>query len=148
MLDSISLSDPWVWLTAGLVLMLAELVLPGFYLIWIGTAALLTGLIAFSGIGGAALFVCFAMLTVVSIIVARRWFNVHPIESADPLLNDRAARMVGESATVVEAIESGSGRVRIGDSEWLARGPDAPAGTRVFVTGVDGGGHVTVDLQR
>jgi len=39
---------------------------------------------------------------------------------------------------VVQAIENGSGRVKLGDSEWLVRGPDAAAGERVRVSGSDG----------
>jgi hypothetical protein len=45
---------------------------------------------------------------------------------------------VGESAVVVQAIGGGKGRVRLGDSEWLAYGPDADAGTRVRVVGTNG----------
>ena len=54
------------------------------------------------------------------------------------MLNDRAARLIGETLVVVEAIEDGRGRVRVGDGAWPARGPDAAAGTRVRVTGADG----------
>ena len=46
--------------------------------------------------------------------------------------------MVGETALVVTAIEHGSGRVKVGDSEWIARGADVPAGERVRITGTDG----------
>ena len=40
--------------------------------------------------------------------------------------------------TVVTAIEHGEGRVKVGDSVWTARGPDAAAGDQVTVTGADG----------
>ena len=39
---------------------------------------------------------------------------------------------------VAQAIEGGAGRVKLGDSEWLARGPDAPVGARMRVTAVQG----------
>ena len=39
---------------------------------------------------------------------------------------------------VVEAIDEHGGRVRVGDSEWNARGGPAAAGDRVPITGVDG----------
>lgn len=140
-----TITPPWAWLTIGLILMVAELALPGFYLIWIGGAALLTGLIAFSGIPIAAQAVCFAILTVASIMVARRWFNVHPIDSADPLLNNRGARLVGEIVTVVEPIEGGSGRVKVGDSVWTAYGADASIGTKLRITGTGDRGGVIVE---
>ena len=59
-------------------------------------------------------------------------------DSADPLLNDRAARLVGKMVTVVEAVDEHGGRVRVGDGEWSARGGPAAAGERVRITGVDG----------
>jgi membrane protein implicated in regulation of membrane protease activity len=39
--------------------------------------------------------------------------------------------------TLVEALRDGSGKVQVGDSVWKVRGPDAPVGTRVRVTGAD-----------
>ena len=36
-----------------------------------------------------------------------------PIESSDPLMNNRAGRLVGQTALVTKAIEGGEGRVRI-----------------------------------
>ncbi len=39
---------------------------------------------------------------------------------------------------MVQAIEHGSGRIRLGDSEWIARGPDVAAGERVRVSGSEG----------
>ena len=56
----------------------------------------------------------------------------------DPLLNDRIARLVGEVVTVVEPVSDHGGRVRVGDGEWPARGPDAPIGARVRITGATG----------
>ena len=40
--------------------------------------------------------------------------------------------------TLDQAIVGGRGRVRIGDSSWIAEGPDLPAGTRVRVVAVEG----------
>ena len=73
-----------------------------------------------------------------SVFIGRNWLRANPIESADPKMNDRGARSVGETVVVTQVIESGSGRVKLGDSEWLARGPDAEPGTRMRVSGHDG----------
>lgn len=129
----------WIWLTLGVVLAGAEMLLPGVYLTWLALAAIATG--ALTAVLGLSLpyqvldFVCFALIFVFS---ARRFLRDQPIESADPLMNRRGARLVGETAVVVQAIENGSGRVKLGDSEWLVRGPDAAAGERVRVSGSDG----------
>jgi len=46
--------------------------------------------------------------------------------------------MVGRQALVVEAIAHGQGRVRLGDGEWLAEGPDMAEGQRVRIIATRG----------
>ena len=135
----------WIWKSLGLLLGIAEIIAPGFYLIWIGLAAIITGAIAFLGISIPLQFVIFAVLTVASILLAKRYFNANPIESTDPLLNNRMARMVGEIVTVVEPIEGGSGRIKVGDGVWTAYGADAPIGARLRITGKGERDGVTVE---
>ncbi len=134
-----SLDPHWFWLTAGVLLAAAEVLAPGFFLIWLSTAAIITGLLAWvlpipvvlqTGI--------FAILSIALVYSVRKWVQNNPIESSDPKLNDRGARLVGEILTVVEKIENGRGRVTVGDSVWSAQGSDAPAGSQVRVTGSDG----------
>ena len=128
----------WWWLAGAIVLAIAELVVPGAFLIWIATAAALTGVAALLiGVPLAGQFVLFALLSVASVYLGRRIYG-EAVPSGDPMLNDRAARLIGETLIVVEAIEDGRGRVKVGDGAWPARGPDAAAGTRVRVTGADG----------
>jgi membrane protein implicated in regulation of membrane protease activity len=129
----------WIWLIAAAVLGIAELLMPGVFLIWLAAAAAVTGFAALLvGIPLAFQFALFALLSIGAVWFGRRWYASHPVESSDPLLNDRAARLVGETVTVVTAIEGGQGRVKVGDSVWSARGPDAEVGSRVRVVGADG----------
>lgn len=129
----------WFWLSLGVVLAAAEIVAPGFFLIWLAVAAIITGLLAWVVPIPAALQVgLFAVIAVAAVYAGRRWFKMNPIESDDPNLNDRGARLIGELVTVVEAIDGGQGRVKVGDSVWSARGPDTPVGSRVRVTGSNG----------
>jgi membrane protein implicated in regulation of membrane protease activity len=39
---------------------------------------------------------------------------------------------------VIEAIAGGEGKVKVGDTVWLANGPDAAVGQRVTIIGADG----------
>jgi membrane protein implicated in regulation of membrane protease activity len=133
------LEPQWLWLLAATVLGIAELLVPGVFLIFLAAAAAVTGLATLVfGIPVAAQLLLFALLSVAAVYAGRRWYVGHPMPSADPLLNDRAARLRGEMLVVVEAIENGRGRVRVGDSVWACRGPDCPAGSRVRVVGADG----------
>lgn len=132
--------DPhWAWLALGLILATAEMAVPGFFLIWLAGAALITGVAVWLlPISFALQIVIFAVLAIVAVFLGRNYLRANPVEAADPAMNRRGARLVGEAATVTQAIENGSGRVHHGDSEWLARGPDCPPGTRVRITGSDG----------
>lgn len=132
--------DPhWVWLSLGVLLAAAEIVMPGFFLIWLGAAAVVTGVVAWVvPIGVPAQLGIFALLSFVALYGARRWLKANPITSADPHLNQRGGRLVGEILTLTRAIEDGRGRAKVGDGEWPVRGPDAPEGSKVRVTGTDG----------
>jgi len=47
-------------------------------------------------------------------------------------------RYIGSVLTLTDGIREGEGRMKLGTRRWRLRGPDAPAGSRVRVTGVDG----------
>jgi membrane protein implicated in regulation of membrane protease activity len=132
--------DPgWLWLIGGVVLLIAEIIAPGFFLVFIGAAAIATGIFALLfGLGVAPQLALFALYALLAVLIGRRFYANSTPDSADPLLNDRAARLVGKVVTVVAAVDDHSGRVRVGDSEWSARGGPAAAGERVRITGVDG----------
>jgi membrane protein implicated in regulation of membrane protease activity len=78
------------------------------------------------------------VLSVAAALIGRRVAGNWDEESADPLINLRAGRLVGRTFVLAEPIVEGRGRVNVDDSVWQVHGPDAPAGARVVVTGVDG----------
>jgi membrane protein implicated in regulation of membrane protease activity len=138
----------WLWMIGGVVLLIAEIIVPGVFLIWIGIAAIVTGVFAqLFGIGVAGQLGLFALYAVLAVMVGRRVYGVQGIDSSDPHLNDRAARLIGKRVLVVSAVDEDEGRVRVGDSEWSARGGPAKAGERVRITGVDGN-RLIVEAER
>ncbi len=140
MMEFINTLEPhWFWLLVGVLLGAAEILVPGFFLIWFAVAAILTGMLAFLLPIPVVLQIgLFAVLAVGAVYAGRRWLASNPIISSDPKLNDRGARMAGEIVTVVEAIEHGTGRVKVGDSVWSAKGEDAGVGAKVRITGAHG----------
>jgi membrane protein implicated in regulation of membrane protease activity len=137
------------WLSIGLLLAIMEMLIPGVYLIWLALAALATGALTYVlDLGLSFQIVNFVFLSLIIVYSARRMVRDNPIESTDPLLNNRMGRLVGQTATVTVAISDGDGRVRQGDSEWLARGPDMDSGARVRITGFEGGTLLVEPLTR
>ena len=132
--------DPgWLWLIGGVLLLIAEVIAPGFFLVFIGAAAMAAGLFTLLfGLGTVAQLALFALYALLAVMIGRRFYANQHADSTDPLLNDRAGRLVGKVVTVVASIDEHGGRVRVGDSEWSARGGPAAAGERVRITGVDG----------
>jgi len=137
--NGLDLEPQWLWLIAAALLGIAELVVPGVFLIWLAAAAAATGLITLlTGVPLPFQLALFALFSIASVLAGRRWYSSFPVPSSDPLLNDRAARLVGRSVTVVSAIRGGEGRVKVGDSVWSCRGEDCDEGARVRVRGADG----------
>jgi inner membrane protein len=129
----------WSWWLLGLILLGVEVIVPGFFFLWFGIAAILIGVSAllidwpwqWQVLG-------FVVLSVISALIGRRFAGNPDVETADPLLNLRASRLHGRTFVLSEPIKEGSGRIQVDDSVWRVHGPDAPAGTRVVVTGADG----------
>jgi membrane protein implicated in regulation of membrane protease activity len=134
-----SLDYHWWWVGAGALLGILEILLPGVFLIWIAIAAWVTAIIvALAPMALAWQLVIFVLLAFVTVFAGRIYYARNPVESTDPNLNARAARLIGQIVTVDSAIENGKGRVRVGDGVWNARGPDAPSGASVRIVAADG----------
>jgi hypothetical protein len=135
-----NIEPAWLWLIGGVVLLIAELIAPGFFLMFIGGAAIATGLLSFLlPLPLAAQLAVFAIVAFLSARVGGRWAYSYRYDySADPLLNDRVARLLGRVVVVTEPVDANGGRVRVGDSEWSARGVPAAIGERVRIVDVDG----------
>ena len=130
----------WDWFIAGLALVILEIMAPGAVFMWLGIAAGVVGGAVFLApqLDWKIQFTMFAVLSVASIILSRRYLKRRPLETDHPDLNRRGAQYVGRSFVLDEATTGGRGRMKVDDSSWRVEGPDLPAGTRVRVTAVDG----------
>ena len=129
--------EDWIiWLVAGLVLIIAEALIPGVFLMWIGLAAVGTGLAVLGfGFGFDLSVVVFGLLAAVSLAAGLR------LRRPVTRLNTQSSGLAGRSAVAL-SFHGREGRVKVGDSDWAARVPpdvaEPAAGTRMRVEGVDG----------
>ena len=130
----------WLWWSAGVVLLAGEMLIPGGYLLWLGVASAVTGIVAWlaPSLGFAGHGIIFAILATVSIYVGNRFVYKQKQGTPTTDVNVSGKRFIGKKFVVVETIENGRGHVQVGDSRWLAEGPDAAKGTQVHVTAVEG----------
>jgi inner membrane protein len=126
------------WMLAGLGLLIAEVVVRGAFLMWLGLAACGVGLLTLGAdLGFALQVVAFALLGVVSLAVGLRLRQ----SRTRAVLNSQQAGLAGRSATAL-AFHGREGRVRLGDSDWPARLPPDVAeptpGAKLRVVDVEG----------
>lgn len=134
----LGIDSGWIWAIAGVVLLIAEIVAPGVFLLFIGAAAIATGLFTEAlGLGAVGQTILFAMFAAMSVALGRRWY-AQSARRRDPLLSDRAARLVGQVVEAVDPVDDHGGRVRVADGEWTARGGPAAPGEKVRIVGIDG----------
>ncbi len=132
--------DPWTWFIISGVLLFLELLASGIFFMFLGIAAAAVGIINLVvPMSWQMDLTVFSILSVALIIVAR------PIvvkrlkkETDQPNLNKRNVQFVGKTYYLEEPIKSGKGSLNINDTRWRVRGTDAPKGTQVRVTDVDG----------
>ncbi|MEO1281504.1 MAG: NfeD family protein [Pseudomonadota bacterium] len=139
---------PWVWVCLAVFLFVLETIVPGVHFVWFGVAAMIVGGLLIGAetispefaaqIGWQYETIVFALLSMITIFFFRGFAGDGMSPSDMPNLNVRGQQYVGRAVTVAEAIQGGRGKVKIGDTLWLAEGPDVPKGAQVTITGVNG----------
>jgi inner membrane protein len=129
-------TDWIIWVAAGLALLIAEMLLPGVFMMWLGLAACGGGLLTLLfGFGFAAQVVSFGILTVISLSIGLRMRRPHQI------IHTEREGLIGRPATAL-VFQGRDGRVRLGDTDWPARVPSditpPDPGTRLRVAQVEG----------
>jgi len=130
-----------MWLAAGLVLVAAELVTPGgFVLLFFGVGAMIVGALALMGtVASVAMqFLLFSVLSVGSLALLRRRLQSR-LQTPESAMVDS---LIGDLATPLERMSPGVvGRVEVRGSTWTARNASSitlDPGQRARVSGVDG----------
>ena len=130
----------WHWWVLALLLAAVEIFAPSFFFLWLGFAAAAVGLIVllFTDMTWEVQVLFFGIFALVSVAVWLRFVRPARLEGSASKLNRRAAQYEGRLTTLDQAIENGTGYVRLDDSRWKVTGPDLPEGTKVKITGADG----------
>lgn len=136
------ISVHYLWWILALLLIGGEVLLPGYFMLWIGLAAAVMGVLLWLLPGMSLLVqaIVFAALAIAACVLYARKLRGR-IERSEPgseRLNRRAEQMIGQRYVLTEAIVNGRGKAGVGDGQWLVAGPELPAGTPVEVVAVSG----------
>ncbi|MFU2058612.1 NfeD family protein [Avibacterium volantium] len=131
----------WHWLILGFGLLIAEILIPGVFLLWWGLAAIIIA-------GVMALFVTLSLTflvigyAILAIILSFSWWKYqHGKDLQDQShtsLNQRDHAMLGTKGIVQEINENGIGRGHFGDTTWRIQGKHLQVGDAIEVYNVEG----------
>jgi inner membrane protein len=128
----------WAWIILGVLLIGLELTAPGIFFLWLGLAAVVTGLVdGLIGLSWQASTLLFAVLSVLAVL-AGRMVSRPAVRTESSSLNQRGEALIGRRFTLEAPLAGGEGRIRVDDSSWRVTGPDLPRGAAVRVVRVDG----------
>jgi membrane protein implicated in regulation of membrane protease activity len=142
-LMSLYLAHPlWSWLALGALFLAVEVVTGSSWLLWpAGSAAATAFLAKYTGLSPSQAALVFALLTISSALLARRYLPRSWLHRTGHDINDPAARLVGHQGRAVTAFSAREGRVFVDGKEWAAElegGEGLAEGARIEVTGVSG----------
>ncbi len=136
----------WTWVVGGIALILAELAIPSFFIVWFGLGAILVGLLMLA-LPDLSLTAQLAVWTLASLAMVVLWFRVFKRSFHRTRVGTADGEVIGEIGVLVSAVAPFErGRVRfqrplLGSDEWvwvcLADAAIA-AGERVRVVAVEG----------
>lgn len=130
----------WYWWVIALILLVVEILAPGFFFLWMAISGFVTGAMVFL-IPATSMNVqvlVFSVLSVATIIVWKFYGKKHPIESDHPLLNKRGVQYIDRVFNLYEPIINGQGKIKVDDSIWKVHGEDCTIDSRVKVIAVRG----------
>jgi len=128
----------WHWWVIALVLLVVEILTPGFFFLWMAVSGFITGALVWlvpSISLNSQLFV-FSIMSIVTISAWKFYVKKHPIETDHPLLNQRGAQYIGRVFSLYEPIVNGQGKIKVDDSIWKVRGKDCDINAKVKVIAV------------
>ena len=129
----------WAWLILGLILVGLETITPGIFLLWIGIAAIVTGILdSLFHFSWPISLLVFAVSSIITVFLARYLDDIQKEKNiAFKSLNQGASQFIGQTFYLSEGIVNGAGRIQIKDSSWPVESSEALIkGAHVRVTAV------------
>ena len=130
---------PWHWLTAAVILIVFEMMMGSYFLLWVGFAAASTALIQWMfDINWQVQITVFFILSLISIVAWYYYAKKNPEIDPLPNLNRRGHQHIGRTFNLSHAIVNGTGKINVNDSTWKVEGEDLPVGAKVKVVSITG----------
>lgn len=130
----------WLWMLVAAAFFVAEILTAGFFMLWFGIGAAISGLLALIGLGWLWQLVVFIVISIVLFALTRQFGNAITRKQPPGIGADRFLQGQGVVFEEIDPVR-GTGRIRIGGDEWRAGSADGetiPVDTIVTVVRVEG----------
>lgn len=132
----------WHWFVLAFGFIALEVFISsGTYLLWMGLAALVVGVVSyfFPNLGLVYEGLLFGVCSLASVLLWKYFLKDRLRRRDTPnYLNRRGEDFIGMTLTLSAPLTDGQGVHKIGESQWRVKGPDLPKGTKVKVVALDG----------
>jgi membrane protein implicated in regulation of membrane protease activity len=132
-----------IWTLIGVLLLVAEMFAPGFWLACVAIGCFVAGLVGLAPVGLTGQVIAFAVSTLTSLVAIRPFLRRHFRLEPGTGVRTNVDALLGKIGTVTERIDvaARSGRVIVEGENWRGASVDQAVlepGTRVMVVQVDG----------
>ena len=138
-----------IWFILAAIFIVAEMMTPGFFLLWFGIGALVAAVLAYLRFNPIWQWATFLVVSTVLLAFSRRF--AEKVSGKQPA-GIGANRLIGKEGMVKEEINQlkGTGTVKVEKDEWRAEsssGETIAAGTKIVVIKIEGT-HMVVEKTR
>jgi len=125
-----------IWFIAGVVLIVLEIFVPGFVIVWFGFGAIVAGFAAFFGAGHLVQILLFLGVSLVSVFLAQMFIKKKEKQG----FRVGAERLIGKRAKVIRSIvPPDMGMVKVEGEEWRATADEEiKIGEMVIIDAIEG----------
>jgi membrane protein implicated in regulation of membrane protease activity len=131
----------WHWFVGALIFAMLEMLLPGVIFLWMGLSAILIGflVLVLPDLALEYQLIGFAVLSIVTAVIARSYVGRKADTSDHPTLNERSTNFVGQTYLLQQDSINKVGKVKIGDTVWrVDLQEDAKANAPILITEASG----------
>lgn len=129
----------WHWFALALILLIAEMVAPGIFFLWVALAAVITGGVLFVApeLSLMAQILLFGFSAFVLLVAGRRYAAFYRGKTDEPHLNNRAQSLIGVTFKAPHDLTEGVHPLMIQGTLWQVKTPVAAGGTRLKIVGAE-----------
>ena len=111
----------WAYIAVGIFLIIIEIFIPNFIIMWFGVSAIITAIPVYFGASTKAVILTYAISLLMLTTLVRK-ITINYFSKSSQGVKTNTMNLIGKTGIVSEEIDqiAATGRVRVGKEEWSA----------------------------